>query len=111
MRHVKLFILLVAAGGFGGAVGSMVGAAFNSNTSLFIGGFAGGLITSPLAALFAARRGWIDRARTRATAIGAAIGFLAAAIIAVNSLSTPIGALLSPLLVGVGGLIGARRAR
>jgi hypothetical protein len=45
------------------------------------------------------------------TAIGAMIGFLTAALIAVNTLSSPIGPVTSTLLTGVGGLAGGAWAR
>src|SRR5207245_2285859 len=72
----------------------------------------GGLIASPCAAVVAGRLKWIDGTEVTGTAVGAAIGFLAAAAVAVNTLSSPLGPVLSPLLVGAGGLIGRRlRAR
>jgi hypothetical protein len=112
MRDLWLFVLLVAAGGAGGFAGSILGGAFGQ-TALFVGGFAGGLIAAPAGALVAARLGWLARADARATAIGAALGFVAAATVAVLTIDGPIGPLLSPLLVGAGGIAGraARRAR
>jgi hypothetical protein len=74
--------------------------------ALFAGGILGGLIASPIACFLAARLRWIDPAHTKAMALGAAGGFLAAMAVAVNTLSSPVGPLLSPLLVGVGGLAG-----
>ena len=50
----------------------------------------------------AVARSWLPRARLRGAATGAAIGFLLAASIAVNTLSTPVGPVLSTLLIGVG---------
>jgi len=102
---MRLFLLLVIVGGFGGLAGSIVGAAFGP-TALFAGGFLGGLIASPCAALLAARFRWIESADVKRTALGAALGFVAAATVAVNTLSSPVGPLLSPLLVGAGGLAG-----
>jgi hypothetical protein len=92
-------------GGSGGLVGSIVGAAFGPR-ALFAGGFLGGLMASPCAALLAARFKWIEAEDVRSTALGAALGFVAAATVAVNTLSSPVGPLLSPLLVGAGGLVG-----
>jgi hypothetical protein len=110
-RLLLTFFLLVLAGGAGGFFGSVAGAAFGRKT-IFFGGVLGGLITSPTAALLAARLRWIDPADATATALGAAIGFLAATAIAVNTLSSPWGPVLSPLLVGAGGLAGrALRSR
>ena len=103
-------MLLVVAGGTGGLVGSIIGAAAGHG-ALFIGGLLGGLIASPCAAYLAARLRWIDARETKSTALGAALGFLAAAIVAVNTLSSPIGPVLSTLLVGTGGLAGRRLGR
>ena len=101
---------MVASGGLGGFVGSVVGAGFGvrGNSDLFAGGVIGGLLASAAAGWLAAKLAWIDSGSAAGAAIGAAVGFLAAAAIAVNTLSTPIGALLSPVLVGAGGLAGAR---
>lgn len=104
---MKSFALLVVAGGAGAFLGSVVGAAFG-HSMLLVGGMLGGLIASPAAALLAARLGWIDRGDTKVTAAGAAVGFLAAATLAVNTLSSPVGPLTSPLLIGLGGLAGRR---
>ena len=106
---MKTFCLLVVVGGAGAFLGSIAGAAFG-HSALFAGGVLGGLLVSPVAALLAARLGWIDRADAKATAAGAAVGFLAAATIAVNTLSSPVGPLTSPLLIGLGGL-ACRRLR
>jgi hypothetical protein len=68
---------------------------------------AGGVLLSPAAAWLAGAIGWIDPADRYWAAAGAAIGFLAAAAIAVNTLSSPVGPMLSTLLIGAGGLAGA----
>jgi hypothetical protein len=104
---MRLFVLLIAAGGAGGMVGSIIGAA-GGKRALFIGGFLGGLIAAPAAAYLAARLRWIDPRVVKGTAIGAARGFLAAATVAINTLSSPVGPILSTLLVGAGGLAGGR---
>ena len=107
-RLVRLFVLAVVLGGFGGFAGSVIGAAFG-RTGLFVGGFLGGILIAPLTAWIAVRRQWVGAQNLLATAIGAAIGFAAAASIAVSTLSSPIGPLLSTLLIGTGAIIGARR--
>ena len=84
--------------------GSIIGAAFGHG-ALFVGGFLGGLIASPCGAYLAARLQWIEPGETKGTALGAALGFLTAAIVAVNTLSSPVGPVLSTLLVGAGGLV------
>lgn len=110
MKRIWLFVFLTIAGGIGGFLGSVVGAAFGDNRALFIGGFAGGPVVCVLAAWLAGRLGWTPAAEVRGTAIGAALGFLAAATIAVNTLSSPVGPVLSTLCVGTGGLLGGRIA-
>jgi hypothetical protein len=104
---LKLFILACLLGGIGGFAGSVVGAAFGSR-GLFAGGFAGGILIAPLSSRIALWRGWIGRPQYGATALGAALGFVAAALVAVNTLSSPIGPVLSTTLTGVGALIGSR---
>jgi len=106
MRGFLLFFLFIVAGGFGGLAGSVAGA------TLFrmplAGGLVGGLITTPFAAVLAARFGWIDKADVRGAAIGGGLGFLAATAVAVNTLSSPVGPFLSTLLIGAGAMAGAR---
>jgi hypothetical protein len=110
---MALFLLLVIAGGLGGFAGSVLGGALG-RTGLFAGGFAGGTAASAAAAFLAARLQWIQRGERAATACGAALGFVAAAIVAVNTLSSPVGPVTATLLTGVGGLAGrswSRRGR
>jgi hypothetical protein len=107
---MRVFVLLIAAGGAGGMLGSIIGAAAGKR-GLFIGGFLGGLIAAPAAAYLAARLRWIDSREAAGTALGAALGFLAAATLAVNTLSSPVGPILSTLLIGAGGLAGGRVSR
>jgi len=110
MRRTLLFVLLVFAGGAGALGGSILGAAFGRRT-LFAGGVLGGIIGSAAAAWLASRFGWIEPTEVTATAAGAALGFLAATAIAVNTLHSPVGPILSTLLIGAGGLLGLRLHR
>ena len=105
-----LFALLVLAGGTGAFVGSVLGNAFG-RTGLFAGALIGGTMGSAAAAFLGAAFKWINTAERLPTAIGAAAGFLVAAMIAVNTLSSPIGPVTSALLIGVGGVLGRRWAR
>lgn len=109
MNTSRVFLLLIISGGAGGLLGSIIGAAFGTR-GLFVGGVLGGLIASPGAAFLARRLGWIEDAEVPGTAAGAAVGFLAAVAVAVNTLSSPWGPVLSTLLIGAGG-IGGRRLR
>ena len=105
MRRARVFVFLVIVGGLGGLLGSAIGAAFHPR-ALFVGGFAGGFVVSGGAAWLIGRLHWISAVEVKGTAVGAMLGFLAAAMIAVNTLSSPVGPVLSPLCVGVGGLVG-----
>ena len=104
---VLLFATAMVLGGLGGMLGSIVGNAFGK-TGLFVGGVIGGLLAAILTGKIAAALKWVPSSGWRPVAIGAAVGFLAAVAIAVNTLSSPIGPVLSTILVGVGALVGAR---
>lgn len=106
---VLLFVTAMMLGGLGGMLGSMIGSAFGEG-GMLAGGVVGGLLTAFLTGKIAAARGWVPSSRWRPVAVGASLGFLAAVAIAVNTLSSPIGPVLSTILVGVGALIGARVA-
>ena len=104
----RFFITMCLLGGIGGFLGSVIGAFFGSRM-LFIGGFVGGILIAPISAKLALWRHWIAPAQYWTTALGAALGFIAAATVAVNTLSSPIGPVLSTALIGVGALLGSRR--
>jgi phosphotransferase system glucose/maltose/N-acetylglucosamine-specific IIC component len=105
--RVRLFVLACFLGGVGGLVGSILGGAFGQR-GLFIGGFAGGVLVAPLTAMVARWRRWIVPSQFVGTALGAAIGFVCAATVAVNTLSSPVGPVLSTLLIGAGAVVGSR---
>jgi hypothetical protein len=107
---MALFILLVLAGGAGAFAGSVLGNAFGK-TGLFAGGVIGGASASACAAFLAAWLKWIRVDERIPIACGAVIGFLVAALVAVNTLSSPVGPVTSTLLTGAGGLIGLRLKR
>ena len=109
MTRVYLFLVSCLFAGIGGAVGSMIGNAAGG-TGLWVGGLLGGIGGAIAAAAVARAMTWITPGQVRSTAAGAALGFIAAALIAVNTLSSPVGPVLSTLLVGIGALIGARVA-
>jgi hypothetical protein len=104
---MALFTLLVIAGGAGAFVGSVLGNVVGK-TGLFAGAFLGGVLMSAGAAYLSAWLRWIQPDERLGTACGAAAGFLAAALVAINTLSSPVGPILSTLLTGIGGLIGRR---
>lgn len=107
---VAFFVVMCLLGGLGGFAGSVLGGAFGK-TGLFAGGFVGGILIAPLSARVALWRNWIGPAQYWPTALGAALGFVAAALVAVNTLRSPVGPVLSVALIGVGALIGRRATR
>lgn len=106
---MKIFFLTAFLGGLGAALGSILGNAFGK-PGLYAGAVLGGLIAVALAVYIALRLRWISRANLAPTLIGGEVGFLVAAPIAVQMLSSPIGPILSTGLIGLGALIGSRRA-
>jgi len=104
--RLKFFVTMCVLGGLGGFAGSVVGG-FLRPHALFIGGFLGGLLIAPLSARIAVWRRWIGPAQYWPTTLGAALGFVAAALVAVNTLSTPIGPVFSTTLTGIGALVGS----
>jgi hypothetical protein len=107
MNRPALFITATALGGLGGFVGSVIGSGLGRD-ALFAGGFIGGALMAPVTAWLARKRGWIEGRQFGPVAGGAAIGFLAAATLAVNTLSSPVGPLVATTLTGLGALVGAR---
>lgn len=110
MAALFLFLISCLLGGLGGALGSVVGHAAGQ-TGLWIGGIVGGLLGSIGAAAIARGRQWLTAAQFPWAALGASIGFLVAAAIAVNTLSSPLGPICSTTLIGIGALLGAARRR
>jgi len=105
-----LFVVSCFLGGLGGALGSIVGHAAGQ-TGLWIGGIVGGVLGSVAGVAVGRWRGWLTAYQFPTAAVGAAIGFLLAAAIAVKTISNPIGPLFSTLLIGAGALLGARVRR
>jgi hypothetical protein len=107
MKRVFLFLLSTAVTGACAAIGSILGHFAGSHIGVMMGGVVGGLFGSILSAQIAVRLKWIAREAVYPTTIGAAIGFLAAAIIAVKTLSSPVGPISGSLLIGIGALVGS----
>lgn len=107
MKRVFLFFASTIVTGAFAAIGSMAGHFFGSHLAVMLGGIFGGLFGAIFSARIAVRLRWIAHDDFYPTTFGAEIGFLAAAIIAMKTLSSPIGPILSSLLIGVGALIGS----
>ncbi len=104
--RILLFFTATIFAGLGGALGSILGNAGGPQT-LRIGGILGGLVMSSAAARVGVWRGWVPRDRAWRTALFAGVGFMLAAAIALNTLSSPVGPVLSAGLVGLGAVLGA----
>jgi hypothetical protein len=110
MNRAALFFVACVLGGVGGALGSMVGHGFGKG-GLWAGGILGGLLASILVARIALWRHWIVQSRFWPTVLGGAVGFGVACAIAVNTLSTPVGPIMSTLLIGAGAVLGSISVR
>ena len=110
MKTFYLFLVGCGLPGLGGVIGSIFGHGFGS-TGLRVGGVFGGLVASAIVAWIAVRVKWVASERRTSTTVGTMVGFLAAALVAVNTLSSPIGPVLSTLLSGAGAVLGSRGFR
>ncbi len=108
MKTVLLLITACIIPGLGAVAGSVVGHAA-SPIGLWVGGVSGGLLGSVCVAWVAARARWVGVERRTATGVGTAVGFLVAAAVAVNTLSSPVGPIASTVLAGIGAMVGSRR--
>jgi hypothetical protein len=106
MRRFWLFALVSALGAFGAFLGSVLGNAAGK-VGLFAGALLGGALAVIAAVRLAARFGLVAPTRVPHATLGGLGGFALAAFVAVNTLSSPIGPVLSVGLIGLGALFGA----
>lgn len=104
---MRIFFLAAVLGGVGAAGGSMIGQSFGGK-GVYAGAVVGGMIAVAFAVWLAARLAWIERRNFRPALWGGEIGFLIAAPVAVQMLSSPIGPIFSTVLIGAGALVGSR---
>jgi hypothetical protein len=97
---------MVLMGGGGGVLGSMVGARLGRG-GLIVGGVVGGVLFVVGAGLLSARWGWIGRPGALWTILGGAAGFGCACLVTFATLGSPVGPILSTLLIGTGAVLGA----
>ena len=110
MKRARLFVFLIGTVVVTTLAGSAAGRALG-HRGLFVGALFGGVLGSCAAAFLGGRFRWIPAPAIKATALGTVVGFLLAAAIAINTLQSPVGPVLSTLLIGLGGLAGLRFAR
>lgn len=94
-------------GGVGGALGSMLGNNMGRG-GVFIGGFVGGVCLVVAGGYLSKRWQWISRNQRFWTIVGGILGFGLASLVALTTLSSPLGPLLSTLMIGTGAVLGAR---
>ncbi len=106
-RAVLIVVWLVT--GLGAVAGSIGGAALGERW-LFIGALIGGPIGAFAGVRLSSWFGWLAASHRGPATLGAIIGFIIAAPIAVTNLQTPVIPVLICSLAGAGALVGAGRA-
>jgi hypothetical protein len=110
MKAQLTMLLVWLVTGLGAVAGSILGGA-GGRMSLFAGAVAGGLLFAVLGVWLCAKLGWLAPGERRLATMGALLGFLIAAPVAVLNLDTPITPIFACAMAGIGALIGAGRAR
>ena len=110
MKNALLFLTMSILGGAGGALGSIVGHGLGRG-GLFVGGIVGGIVLVIAGGFLSQRLGWIRRSQRLWTNAGGVFGFALACMVALATLASPVGPILSTLLVGSGALLGAMVGR
>jgi|SRR5437016_5610031 len=110
MNLLKVFLLTSVLGGAGGALGSVIGHAVRPG-GVFAGGFLFGAALVIAGVFFAERRRWTSREQRPWAILGGVFGFALAAMVTLSTLSSPVGPVLSTLLIGSGAALGARVGR
>ena len=107
MNQVKVFLLMMLMAGAGGALGSMAGHSLGRG-GLIMGGVLGGSLLVVAAGFLATRWSWLQRGQRIWAIAGGVFGFLLAVMVTLSTLSSPVGPVLSTLLVGTGAVLGAK---
>jgi hypothetical protein len=110
MRTFPTLLLCWLVTGLATAGGSILGNA-GGPTGLKAGAVLGGIAGLLIGLGVARRLAWIPAAETRGGFVGGLIGFAAAIAITLSNMDTPVAAVMSTGLVGVGVLVGAGFAR
>ena len=106
VKYTLLFLSMCLLGGAGAALGSMLGHGLGRG-GLLVGGFVGGIAFVVAGGYFTERFGWIRRHQRFWTTLGGAFGFGLACMVALATLGSPVGPILSTLLIGSGAVLGA----
>jgi hypothetical protein len=106
VKLALLFVSMCFLGGIGAALGSMVGHGFGRG-GLLAGGFVGGVLFCVAGGFIGERLHWIRPPQRPWVILGGVFGFALACMVALSTLSTPIGPALGTLLIGSGAVLGA----
>lgn len=106
----KLFLLEVLLGGAGAVAGSLLGNLFGRG-GVLAGAVLGGVALVIAAGFLGCRLGWIRRAERFWVVGGGIAGFIVACLVAVATMSSPAGPLVSSVIIGIGAVLGAALGR
>jgi hypothetical protein len=104
-KDVFIFVLVCGFSGVCIFAGSVLGNS-QGKTGLFAGAVVGGFVGVTLGVWLSKRLGLFGEKRTFGALIGGFIGFIIAALIAVNNLHTPFIPLATIALIGAGAVLG-----
>lgn len=105
LKNILLFLIVCALAGVCIFLGSVLGHSLGK-VGLFSGAVIGGIVGVTLAVWLTTRFGLLDRAHSGVTCVGGLVGFIVAAVIAVNNLHGPLIPMASVGLIGLGAVIG-----
>jgi hypothetical protein len=105
LKNILLFLIVCGLAGVCILLGSVLGHSLGQ-VGLFCGAVVGGIAGVAVAVWLTARLGLLDRANLGVTFLGGVVGFIVAAVIAVNNLHGPIIPVASIAFIGLGALIG-----
>jgi hypothetical protein len=107
LKDLLFFLTVCGLAGFCIVLGSVLGHSLG-RLGLFTGAVIGGIAGVAAAVWLTARLRLLDRASFKVTFLSGVVGFIIAAVIAVNNLHGPLVPIASVALIGVGALIGKR---
>lgn len=109
-KDILFFFLVCLLAGVCIFVGSVLGNS-QGRTGLFAGAVLGGFAGVALAVWLSSRLGLTGAASPLASWLGGSLGFILAALIAVNNLHTPVIPVACVGIIGAGALLGRMLAR
>lgn len=109
-KDILLFFLVCLLSGICIFVGSVLGNS-QGKSGLFAGAVIGGFIGVALAVWLSTLLGLISAQSRTSSLLGGSIGFIVAAVIAVNNLYTPVIPVASVGIIGAGALLGKALAQ